>query len=119
MEQSMNARRRKPRNSPKQIAKETFRLCVSMNREEYERITAAAAQGGIGMAAYVRAMVFKGRLIARLTEEEKALFREMIGISRDLSRLTKMAEEQGLSATQFFLARYCESVDKLLNKIKL
>ena len=119
MQKLKNTRQRERGTLQKHIAQETFRLCVSLNRDEYERITAAAAQGGIGMAAYVRAMVFKGRLIARLTEEEKALFRDMICISRDLSRLTKMAEEQGMSETQPILARYCESVDKLLNKIKL
>jgi len=119
MQQVRNTRERKRGTLQKHTAKETFRLCVSLNREEYERITAAAAQGGIGRAAYVRAMVFQGRLIARLTDEEKALFREMIAVSRDLSRLTKMAEEQGMSGMQPLLTSYCESVDKLLNKIKL
>jgi Mobilization protein NikA len=119
MQQAENTKHRGRGAPQKQIAKETFRLCVSLNREEHERITAAAAQGGIGMAAYVRSMVFQGRLIARLTEEEKVLFREMIGVSRDLSRLIKMAEEQGLSGMQILLEPYFESVDKLLNKIKL
>ena len=119
MQQAKNTKQRRREALQKHIAKETFRLCVSLNREEYERITTAAAQGGIGMAAYVRAMVFQGRLIARLTDEEKALFREMIAVSRDLSRLTKMAEEQGMSGAQPLIASYCEAVDKLLNKVKL
>ena len=71
------------------------------------------------MAAYMRAMTFHGRLIARLTEEEKALFREMIGVSRDLTHLIKIAQEQGMTDVLPALASYRESVDKLLNKIKL
>jgi hypothetical protein len=119
MQKSKNERHRKPRTLHKQIAERTFRISVSLNREEHERINAAAAQGGIGVAAYVRAMVFRGRLIARLTEEEKALFREMIGVSRDLNRLIRIAQEQGMTDAVSALARYRESVDKLLNKIKL
>ena len=119
MQQPKDTGHRKPRNVPEQLTKRTFRLCVSLSEEDYERITAAAAQGGIGIAAYVRAMIFQGRLIARLTEEEKALFREMIDVSRNLSGLIKIAKEHGVTDVLPALASYRESVDKLLNKIKL
>lgn len=119
MQQATNPRHRKPRTLHKRIDERTFRISVSLNGEEYERIIAAAAQGGVGIAAYVRAMVFQGRLIARLTKEEKALFREMINVSQDLSQLIKIAQEQGMSGVLPALAIYRASVDKLLNKIKL
>jgi hypothetical protein len=119
MQQPKDERHQKPRTLHKQIAERTFRISVSLNREEHERINAAAALGGIGIAAYVRAMIFRGRLIARLTEEEKTLFREMIGVSRDLNRLIRIAQEQGMSDVLPALAFYRDSVDKLLNKIKL
>ena len=119
MQQPNNVRQRKLRDHHKQIGERTYRISVYLNREEFERIKLEAAQGGIGKAAYLRAMIFEGQLVARLTEEEKALFREMIGVSRNLTNLIKTAQEQGMSDVLPALGFYRESVDKLLNKIKL
>ena len=119
MQQPKDARHRKPRDLPGRITKRTFQISVSVKKEEYERITAAAAQGGIGKAAYIRAMTFQGKLIARLTEEEKALFRGMIGVSQGLSQWITVAREQGMTEVLPALESYRASVDKLLNKIRL
>jgi hypothetical protein len=119
MQQPKDARQQKLRDLHKQTGERTCRISVYLNREEFERINVEAAQGGIRKAAYLRAMIFQGRLIARLTEEEKALFREMIGVSRDLTHLINIAREQGMTDVLPALTAYRESVDKLLNKIKL
>jgi hypothetical protein len=119
MQEVKNTRQRKPRDLLKRVTKRTYRIDIPVNKEEYEQIAKASAQGGIGMAAYVRAMTFQGKLIARLTEEEKALFRGMIGVSRGLSQWIRLAREQGMTEVLPALESYRTSVDKLINKLKL
>jgi hypothetical protein len=64
-------------------------------------------------------MSSKGKPIARFTEEEKVLFKEMVSVCNQLSQLITMAREQGLEEAFLFFQPFRSKVDQLLNRIKL
>ena len=111
--------RRQSKDYPKKVRDRPLRFYISLNQAEYDLIASEARKAGVFRAAYVRAMTFEGRLISRLTEEERALFREMVDISRDLSELIKIARDQGLPQILPMFEQYRNAVDSLLEKIKL
>jgi hypothetical protein len=104
---------------PKKIRERPIRLHISLNQAEYDFIVSESCKAGVFRAAYVREMAFRGQLISRLTDEERALFREMLDVSRNLNELIKIAREQGLSRMLPMFEQYRNAVDTLLEKIKL
>src|SRR5712664_4114699 len=96
----MNTRHRKRRQPLNEITGRAVRMSIQVNKEEYDLIAAASAQAGIGMASYIRAMTFQGQLIARLTEEEKFLFRNMINVAQGLNQMILIAREKGMEELQ-------------------
>jgi hypothetical protein len=107
------------KNVPINSRERPVRFTVCLSRLEYEQVVAASGKAGVGLAAYVRAMIFQGQLITRLTEEDKALFREMVSISKELNQLVKLARQQGMAEVLALFERYRDAVDPLLNRIKI
>ncbi|MDP4150514.1 MAG: hypothetical protein Q8943_13975 [Bacteroidota bacterium] len=61
-------------------------------------------------------MAIHGKIVSRLTEEERQLFKELVGLSNDLRRLVRMAEEQGARTTMLYFTRYGDKIDVLINR---
>ena len=64
-------------------------------------------------------MVMRGQVVARLSDEEKCLFKEMVHLSNMLSQVIAMARERGLEEGMLYFETFRERVDILLNRIKL
>lgn len=103
----------------KKMRKRPIRFAMTLNQEEYDLIVRESRKAGVCYGAYVRAMTFQGRLIARLTDEERGLFREMVTISNGLNELIKIAREKEMSDLLPFFERYRQAADALLKKIRL
>jgi mobilization protein NikA len=110
---------RKTKAQIKKMRERPIRFAMTLNQEEYDLIVRESRKAGVCYGAYVRAMTFEGKLIARLTDEERSLFREMVAISVGLSQIIAIAREKEMTDLLPFFERYRQTVDVLLNKIRL
>lgn len=88
-------------------------------KPEHDLLKTNALDAGIRFSTYLREMALKGTVTARMTEEEKELFRAAVAMSNDLHQLLKLAREQGMDHALNSFEASRNAIDNLLNKIKL
>ncbi len=76
--------------------KRNRRLTMNLMAAEYERLEFKAKEAGLTMAVYVRRVSLEGKVIARLGEEDRELFREVVRVSNVLDGLYKLARAEGV-----------------------
>src|SRR5580698_9975392 len=91
----MNKIRKKRRPKPDNL-RQNKRMNITLSEEQYRLFRKNAAAAGMTFAAYARQLSVGGTVNARLSEEDKELFRKMVMMSNDLHQLWKMAREQGV-----------------------
>jgi hypothetical protein len=98
---------------------------MNLTAAEFERLEEKAKEAGLTMAVYVRRVSLDGKVIARLGQEDRELFRAVVGVSNVLDGLYKLAQKEGVEGAAegverakaiFEAAR--DSVDGILNKLK-
>jgi hypothetical protein len=91
------------------------RVAISMQESEFLLIKANAKAAAMPFSAYVRHMTLEGKVKACLSEEDRALFRELVAMSNDLHQLWKMARDQGVVYAIGYFEAGRDAVDKVLN----
>lgn len=103
--------------SPKKAVKRERCFTVYLTEQECLLIKGRAGKTGLELSAYGRQMILRGRVLARLTDEDKALFRDLVGVSNDLQELVRLARGRGESVS---LLEACRNrIDELLKKLKI
>jgi hypothetical protein len=98
--------------------KRSRRLTMNLTAAEFERLELKAKQAGVAMAVYVRRVSLDGEVIARLGQEDRELFRDVVGVSNLLDGLYKLAQKEGIAGAKAAFEAARNSVDEILNKIK-
>jgi hypothetical protein len=112
--------------------KRNRRLTMNLTAAEYERLELKAKEAGLTMAVFVRRVSLEGKVIARLGEEDRELFREVVRVSNVLDGLYNLARAEGVGRVTEGLEGAMEgvgramamseaarnSVDGILNKLK-
>jgi hypothetical protein len=97
--------------------KRSRRLTLNLRAAEYERLEGKANEAGVAMAVYVRRVSLEGKVIARMGQEDRELFRGVIGVSNTLDGLYKLARSEGVEAAIRVFARARDAVDGLLKNL--
>jgi hypothetical protein len=91
---------------------------MNLTAAEYERLELKAKEAGITMAVFVRRASLEGRVIARLGEEDRELFREVVRVSNVLDVLYKLARAEGVERMMAASEAARDTVDGILNKLR-
>jgi hypothetical protein len=91
------------------------RTTLSMPESEHLLLRKNAEEAGMSFSVYIRRLNVEGKVIARLNEEDKALFRELVAMSNDLHQLWKMARDQGVEQAMVHFEAGRDAVDKVIN----
>jgi len=91
---------------------------VRFTKVEYFIVKQKAKKAGYRPTQYIRMMAINGKVIARLSEEEKAFIRQLIGMANNLNQLTKMAHQQKMLTAILHFEKYRTELDRLLNRLK-
>jgi hypothetical protein len=113
---AMNKVRKKRLPKPDNL-RQNRRIAVDLTEEQYGLFRKNAAAAGMTFAAYVRQLAVGGTVNARLSEEEKELFRKMVMMSNDLHQLWGMARDQGVEQAMAHFEAGRDAVDKVLNTL--
>src|SRR5690349_14297034 len=90
---------RKPVGRPVKAIKKEIRSCIRFSKTEYFIIRQKASEAGVKPSAYVREVAINGRVIKRLTEEERQFVRLLVAMSNNLNQLTKNSYKEGMLKT--------------------
>src|SRR5580704_9672679 len=99
--------------------KRSRRLTMNLTAAEFERLELKAKQAGVAMAVYVRRVSLDGEVIARLGQEDRELFRGVVGVSNLLDGLYKLAQKEGVEQVMATCVSARDMVDRLINKLKV
>ena len=76
---------------PKQDIKRESATGVRFTKAEYFIVQQKASKAGMKLTTFIREMALNGKVIAKISEEERQFVRQLIGISNNLNQLAKKA----------------------------
>jgi len=102
---------------PRKAIKRESATGVRFTKAEYLIVKQKANKSGLKLTEYIRAMAIEGKVIARLNEEEKDFFRQLVGMANNLNQLTKKAHQEGMLTAILHFEKYRKQMDQLLNQL--
>lgn len=111
-------RRKKKGGRPLQAVKKEVKASVRYTRSEYFLIREKASRSGLKVSEYIRQITLSGQVISRLTEEERVVARQLVGMASNLNQLAKACHQQGLLQAMVYFEFYRDSLDEVLKKLK-
>lgn len=111
-------RKEKRPGRPEKAVKKEVRAAVRFTGEEYQTLQDRAKQAGIKVSAFIREAVFKTKIVARLSEEERGFIRELVGMSQHLNQVARLCHRENLPQTAEYFERYRGRLDAVLLKLR-
>ena len=102
---------------PKKTVSRTVTSLRLSNIERYI-IKSKAREAGLNITTYIRQMAINGKVISKMTEEERHFVRDFVGIANNLNQLTKKAHQEGLMSSFIFFDKYKKDFDEFLKRFK-
>ena len=103
---------------PKKQVKREIIKGVRFTKVEYYVVKQRAAKSGVNISDYIRGMAMQGKIISRLTEEERQFVRQLVGIANNINQLTKKGHQEGFLTAVLMFEDYKKLLDELLEKLK-
>ena len=103
---------------PKQPVKRETVTGVRFSKVEYFLVKRKAEKAGLGITVYIREMALNGQAIERMSEEDRQIVRQFVGISNNLNQLTKKAHQEGLLTAVMLFEKYRNKFDEFLEKMQ-
>ena len=103
---------------PKKVVKKEIIRSIRFSKTEYFIVKQHASRSGLKITVYIRQMALQGKIISRLSEEERQFVRQLIGIANNLNQLTKMGHQEGFTTAALMFEKYKNLISELLEKLK-
>ncbi len=71
------------------------------------------------ISTYIRQISLTGNIIARMNEEEKKIFRQLVGMSNNINQLAKKAHQERFVYAQIDFEKYRNEINVLLQQFKM
>lgn len=84
---------------PKKLNKKAFVFSIRISKEEQFVLKEKAKQAGCSLSNYIRQAAINGKIIPRLTREERIIYRQLVGMAHNLNQLTKAYHQEGIVKT--------------------
>jgi len=92
----MTSQSKKNTGRPTKPIKREKPMGVRLTASERFIITQKAVRAGMTLTAYLRHMAIHGKVIARLSEEDRQIFRQLIQLAGEIHQLVVIAEKEGM-----------------------
>jgi uncharacterized protein (DUF342 family) len=103
---------------PKKVVKKEIIRSIRFSKTEYFIVKQHACKSGLKITVYIRQMALHGKIISRLSEEERQIVRQLIGMANNLNQLTKMGHREGFITAVLMFENYKNLMGELLEKLK-
>jgi len=103
---------------PKKAVKKEIVRSIRFSKTEYFIAKQNASKSGLKITTYVRQMALQGKIISRLSDEERQFVRQLIGMANNLNQLTKKGHQEGFLTAVLMFEKYKNLMEELLEKLK-
>jgi len=110
--------RKKRAGRPTKSVKKELRATVRFTRPEYFIVTEKAAQAGLTPSAYLRQVAIQGRVMARLTDEDKQDIRTIVGMANNINQIAKCCHQEGAVKASLYFRSYRPIFDHFLKRLR-
>jgi hypothetical protein len=103
---------------PPNLSKESFGLPPGLASWNIIFFNKSQGKAGINISEYLRQAAITAKVSARLTEEERHIIRQLIGMANNLNQMAKVANREGMRSIRLLLESCLQQVHGLLNKLQ-
>ncbi|MGZ6539942.1 MAG: plasmid mobilization protein [Bacteroidia bacterium] len=103
---------------PKKAVRKEIVRSIRFSKADYFIVKQHASRSGLKITVYIRQMALQGKIISRLSEEERQFVRQLIGMANNLNQLTKKGHQEGLLTAVLLFEKYKNLMDELLEKLR-
>ena len=103
---------------PAKIIKRNRVIGVRMNDQEYYIVKHKSGKAGISLCRYLRETGINGEVKMRMSEEDRHIVTQLIGMSNNINQLAKLAHKGGMLTALLLFESYRNQLDQLLNTVK-
>ena len=87
---------------------------IRLDKQEQFILSQRAKMARQSLSQYVRQVAVSGKVIARLSADEKEIIRKLVGMCTNLNQLTKEARKSGMIKTALAFETYRQFFDEIL-----
>ena len=110
--------KKKKGGRPTKKLKRELRITARFSKLEHYILQQKAGKAGINVSEFLRQAAITAKVIARLTEEERNIIRQLIGMANNLNQMAKVANREGMGSIRLLLESCLQQVHGLLNKLQ-
>ena len=110
--------KKKKGGRPTKSLKRELRVTARFSKLEHYILQQKAGKAGINVSEFLRQTAITAKLTARLTEEERNIIRQLIGMANNLNQMAKVANREGMGSIRLLLESCLQQVHGLLNKLQ-
>ena len=112
----MSSSTKKTTGRPTQPVKRENAIGIRLTQAERFIIVQKARRSGMNFTNYIRQMAITGKIIDRLTEEDRQILRQLIQMSGSVSALAKTASDAGMLKAMFLFEALRSRIDNLIDQ---
>ena len=110
----MNENVKKKGGRPAKLLVKNVVIRIRLDKQEQLTLCDRAKAAGQSLSQYIRQTALGGKVMARLTADEKEMIRKLIGMCTNLNQLTREARRTGMMATALAFETYRQNFDEIL-----
>lgn len=110
--------RKKKGGRPKKNVIRARTTGIRFTTVEHFVVQEKAKQAGLKLTTYIRQAAIDGKIISRLTTEERLFVRELIGQSRNINQVAKACHSEGVLKALLYFENFRTQIDQILQKLK-
>src|SRR5450432_3668612 len=91
---------------PKKLIVQDRTTGIRFSKTEYFIVQEKAKKAGLKMTVYIRQLAIEGKIISRLTMEEKLNIRDLIGQSNNINQIARACHTEGVLRALFYFENF-------------
>jgi len=113
----MDNQMKKNTGRPAKPIKREKAIGIRLTQVERFIITQKAERAGMTMPAYLRHTAIHGKIIARLNEEDRKIYRQLIQMTNEIHELVVLADKEGMLRAIFQFEGVIIRIDNLIEQL--
>lgn len=103
---------------PAKVIKRQIRKTIRFSANEHFIIKEKAAKAGLKLTEFIRQTSIYANIKARLTVEERAIVKALIGMANNLNQIAKACHQHNVLQAMYYFQSTIKELDEILKKLK-
>jgi hypothetical protein len=109
---------KKKAGRPVKIIKRQTRKTIRFTGNEFFIVKENAGKAGLKPSEYIRQTSIYAAVKARLTQEERATIKALIGMANNINQIAKACHRENVLQAMFYFQHTIKQLDEILKKLK-